>query len=88
MKIRFKTRTGSTYEISDTPKMTWQRVEVGQDTSGKIRAEHGELVQWPTIRVGRGAVLQDTSVQPGYDGHIVYTSDVTHVEVVAEDVLH
>lgn len=82
MKIRFKTRTGSTYEICDTPKMTWQRVEKGKDSP--IRAEQGDLVQWPTIRVGRGAVLQDGTVRKGFDVHIVYTSDVTHVEVVED----
>lgn len=78
MKVRFTTKTGSTYEL-DTEAMTWKRLDKTVK-SGTIRNEGGQLVEWPTVQVGSSVRMFDTAVRPGYAQHAVETSEVMSVE--------
>lgn len=78
LTVTFKTETGSVYRICCTEHgMTWARERA--KGSGNIRAEHGELVRWPTVAVGARVYLEDRSVRPGYNCHMVLTSVVTEL---------
>jgi len=75
--MRFQTENGSIYDL-DQEKMTWKRL-FASSQSGSIRAEQGELLFWPEIKVGQTALLEDTQIRRGWNGHIVETSKVTEI---------
>lgn len=72
--MKFKTETGSVY-LLDRGTMGWSRTKT--EKSGEIRQEFGTLIEWPDITLGDRAILLDTSVREGFDGHAVITSRVT-----------
>jgi len=75
--MRFRTETGSIYDL-DQEKMTWRRLG-RSPASGQIRNEHGQLLIWPNIIVGKQAILEDDTIKAGYDRHYVATSRVTEI---------
>ena len=76
--MRFQTENGSIYDL-DQEKMTWKRL-FASSRSDSIRAEQGELLFWPKIKVGQTALLEDKNVKgPTYLGHIVETSKVMEI---------
>lgn len=77
MILRFRTMTGSEYEINSTA-MAWRRCSM-TPMSGRIRDESGHLVSWPNIKVGEEAHLEDSNIQPGCYRHIIRTTTVMKI---------
>ena len=79
MKIRFTTKTGSTYLLDDRA-MTWTR-EATSATSGQIRGEQtGKLLAWPErIEVGYSCRMVCPAYAPEADWREIITSPVTSV---------
>jgi hypothetical protein len=51
-RVRFRTETGSIYEISrDSEGMRWRRLSATL-ASGPLRNDGARLLQWPEVRVG------------------------------------
>ena len=78
-KVRWRTETGSVYEIErDGAGMRWRRVEATLG-SGVLRNDDWPLLEWPEIEVGWSAVLVGPPLIAGADARIVRTSRVVEV---------
>lgn len=81
-RVRFRTETGSTYELSrDAEGMRWRRLSATL-ASGSLRTEGGELLRWPEVQVGERCELLSEPFVPPFR-RLVRTSVV--VAIVAAD---
>jgi hypothetical protein len=76
--IRFKTRTGSIYEI-DSEHLRWARV-TETEKSGYVRGDNGALLEIPEIQLGYPAILNCEPYHDKADGRLIITSAVMEVE--------
>jgi hypothetical protein len=76
--IRFKTITGSVYEI-DTEHMRWARV-TETENSGYVRGETGLLVDIPEVNLGCSVIMICPPVDDRYVGRLIITGAVMEVE--------
>jgi hypothetical protein len=77
-RIRFRTETGSIYEISrDAEGMRWRRLSATLG-SGPLRNEGAELLRWPKVRVGERCTLISEPLVPPLT-RIVLTSTVVAI---------
>lgn len=76
-RIRFRTETGSLYEVTyDAGRMTWRRVP--SLASGVLRSESGVLLVWPEIVLGQRCQLWSEPLVPSFP-RLVLTSIVVAV---------
>lgn len=77
-RLRFRTETGSIYEVArDAPVIRWARTST-TDASGFLGVEGGTLTAWPAVLVGYRATLSvDEGV--GAPALFVHTSRVVEI---------
>lgn len=79
-RVRFRTATGSVYELVETAAgMSWRRLS-STLASGRLRTAGAPLLVWPDVRVGAGVPLISPPIVPD-TVRIVETSEV--VEIIA-----
>src|ERR1041385_4195687 len=77
-QIRFRTETGSVYEIArDAEGKRWRRLSATLG-SGVLRSEEGRLRRWPDVRVGRRCLLWSEPINAPFPRYVV-TSRVAAV---------
>jgi hypothetical protein len=76
--IRFKTITGSVYEI-DTENLRWARLSYTEN-SGYVRGENGPLLAIPEVKLGHSVIMNCPPVDDKYVGRLIITSAVMEVE--------
>ena len=75
MHLRFRTETGSTYDVvRDADGMRWCRRSVTL-ASGQLRSESGILLAWPKTRLGERCALWSEPINPPWT-RIVRTSRI------------
>lgn len=68
-RIRFRTETGSVYEIvREGPTMTWRRLSTTL-ASGVLRSEEGRLLAWTAVTIGERVELLSEPIVPQPDKH-------------------
>jgi hypothetical protein len=76
--IRFRTATGSVYEITRGPAgMRWQRISA-TFASGVLRNEGARLVAWPDVRLGERCRLLSEPLAPPHP-RLVWTTEVVAI---------
>jgi len=77
-RLRFRTETGSVYELSrDAEGMRWRRASATL-SSGVLRSEEGRLLAWPAVAVGHRCGLWSEPVAPPW-ARLVLTSAVVEI---------
>jgi hypothetical protein len=80
MRIRFKTETGSLYEVDDDKK-TWSRLTTTEE-SGPVRTKTGRFLDRTPILLGQSTTFVCPPFVEGTDGRIIQTSRVVGLELV------
>jgi len=72
-RVRFRTETGSIYEVSrDAEGMRWKRLSATL-ASGPLRSEGGVLTAWPDFALGERCELRSEPINPPWP-RVVQTS--------------
>ena len=80
VRVRWRTATGSTYEIErDSAGMRWRRVRATLGSGTLRRPDDWPLLKWPEIQVGWPAVLIGPPLVATADLRVVRTSRVVNI---------
>lgn len=82
MRVKVTTRSGSVYYFDDT-LLTWERLNKRPILGIPLTSDGytgGDLVEWPSLIVGRGIMFDD--IVAG----VVYTTPIEKAEVLWDDV--
>jgi hypothetical protein len=78
MKTKFRTESGSLYEI-DYVNRTWARLQHNEAVSPFVRTPDGTFDNVPEIVVGRPVIITGPSLTPGGLFRIIQTTPVTEI---------
>jgi hypothetical protein len=82
--VRFRTETGSVYEVvRDAEGMRWRRLSATL-ASGPLRSEQGDLTAWPDLALGERCELWSEPINPPWPRIVLTTQIVAFLEIEAD----